>query len=710
MRLLPLLLAASLLLTACAPKTPPPQAAPTAVIVPPPTKAAPDAPPAPYRIQTREAGVYRLTPSDLEDIGFGETPPTSLRLSNRGQPWPFAYTQDGLYFYAPALQTRYTNRNTFLLWGDGTQNAALTPQPLPEAPAGNAPAICRARLRLEENRLYEPKAAEGDHWLWQKLVAPATWEQTFTPEGLLPGGGTLTVTLWANTGRAYAPEGEFDHHWRVTLNGQSVAEETWGGDGLRVLTATLPAGLLREGENTLTLEGVADSGLPADIVTLDRVEVAWPQAPSAREGMLECTVETEGELPAAGLDGEYYLWDVTDPQNPQLFRGRAGSGTPFEAAARHRYVLHTPKGARSPLSLQPLRLSPDLSSPENATDYLVIGAPPLLEAAQPLLEHRAAQGLTPLAVPLQAAYDQFSEGVADPEAIRSLLRYAAENWATPPRYVLLIGDYTYDTYGYRTSLAYPLPGFMVYTQYGGETVSDVLFAQLDDDDLPDIAVGRIPAQTPEQVQTYVAKVLAFETQSGGEWRKRVLAVADGQEEYFTGDAQTFLDFFSGEFTTELYAPPADVPDSSQETLSRLGQGDLLVAYFGHGSLTQWGKDRIFTTEEAAALQNADRLPIVVNMTCLTGLFTHPKVNSLAETLLFAPEGGAAAVLAPTSLTLASDQSFLSAPFARAFLENTSATLGDVFLSAQRQVPAQTPGSRDVLLTFLYFGDPALRVR
>ncbi len=709
MRLPLLLTALALLLAACAPNAAAPPV-PTAVIVPPPTKTAPDAPPAPYRIVTGEAGVYRISHRDLQSIGFGETPSEALRLTNRGQPWPFAYTQDGLFFYAPALHTRYTDQNVFLLWGDGTENAALSPQPLPEAPAGSAPAICRAHLRLEENRLYEPKAEQGDHWLWQKLVSPAAWEQTFTPEGLQPGGGVLTVTLWANTGRAFTPEGAFDHHWRVTLDGETLSEETWGGSGLHVLTATLSEGMLRQGENTITLEGVADSGLTVDIVTLDRVEVAYPGAPAARDGALECNVETEGELPAAGLEGTAYLWDVTDPQNAQFFAGRAGNGTTFEVAAAHRYVLHTPKGARSPLSLQPLYRSPDLSSPENAADYLLIGAPPLLEAAQPLLEHRAAQGLTPLAVPLQAVYDQFSEGVADPEAIRSLLRYAAENWATPPRYVLLLGDYTYDTYGYHTELAYPLPGFMVYTRYGGETVSDVLFAQLDDDDQPDIAVGRIPAQTPEQVQTYVDKALAFEAQSGGEWRKRILAVADGQEKYFTGDAQTFLNAFGSDFSTELYAPPANTPDTSQETLARLEQGDLLVAYFGHGSLNQWGKDRIFTTQEAAALQNADRLPVVVNMTCLTGLFTHPKVDSLAETLLFAPEGGAAAVLAPTSLTLASDQSFLSTPFAQALREDSAAALGDVFLRAQRAVPTENPGSRDVLLTFLLFGDPALPLR
>jgi hypothetical protein len=97
------------------------------------------------------------------------------------------------------------------------------------------------------------------------------------------------------------------------------------------------------------------------------------------------------------------------------------------------------------------------------------------------------------------------------------------------------------------------------------------------------------------------------------------------------------------------------------------------------------------------------------MTCLTGLFTHPKVQSLTEALLWKADGGAVAVLAPTSLTLTSDQSFLSKALVQAYLNDRAARLGDVFLQAQRDVPVQDEGTQDVLRTFLLFGDPALKV-
>ena len=65
---------------------------------------------------------------------------------------------------------------------------------------------------------------------------------------------------------------------------------------------------------------------------------------------------------------------------------------------------------------------------------------------------------------------------------------------------------------------------------GGETASDVGFAQLDDDEKPDVAIGRVPARDAEQVRVFVEKTIAYEKNAPtGEWRSRVLAVADGQE-------------------------------------------------------------------------------------------------------------------------------------------------------------------------------------
>jgi hypothetical protein len=310
-----------------------------------------------------------------------------------------------------------------------------------------------------------------------------------------------------------------------------------------------------------------------------------------------------------------------------------------------------------------------------------------------------------------AVYDQFGEGRVSPEAIRSFLQFAGHTWATAPHDVLLVGDASYDPLDYvATPDANRLPTFLVQTVYGGETGSDVGFAQFGDDPKPQLAVGRVPARTPQQVKTFVDKTLAYlQSAPAGAWRTRVLAVADGQEPSFKTEAQAFLDRFTARYQTALINPPANTAGANQQILKAMNAGNLLVGYFGHGSITQWGKDNLFTVKDGAALSNGSQLAVVLNFTCLTVLFTHPKVQSLAETLLWKADGGAVAVVAPTSLTLASDQSLLSNALIDAYVADPMGRLGDFVLKAWQAMPTDDDGSRDVLRTFLLFGDPALRL-
>jgi hypothetical protein len=122
-----------------------------------------------------------------------------------------------------------------------------------------------------------------------------------------------------------------------------------------------------------------------------------------------------------------------------------------------------------------------------------------------------------------------------------------------------------------------------------------------------------------------------------------------------------------------------------------------------------GKDRIFSVEDGLALENGAQLPIMINITCLAGLFTHPEVDSLTEVMLWNPNGGAVAALSATSLTVPSDQAFLTQAFVDALAQNPDATLGELFLTAQRLLPIESEGVREVMDTFLLFGDPALNL-
>jgi len=148
-------------------------------------------------------------------------------------------------------------------------------------------------------------------------------------------------------------------------------------------------------------------------------------------------------------------------------------------------------------------------------------------------------------------------------------------------------------------------------------------------------------------------------------------------------------------------------DLEQKIREHFGRDHRIIAYFGHGAIDLWGKDEIFTAQEAMELSGQASYPIVLNFTCLTGYYIHPEVLSLTESLLWNPRGGAIAIIAPTSLTLADDQSFLWKALVESYQSQEDGRIGDVWLSTLLKIALTNTGIRDVVLTYTLFGDPAL---
>jgi hypothetical protein len=649
-----------------------------------------------------QPGLVEVKPSDLRAVGWDSIDLTTLRVTSAGITLPVWAEPSSLRFFAPLSSTRYMSETVFWLEKSDQPTARITEQP-PIVTNNSAPRDAyTATLKLEEDRVYSPQVKEGDHWFWVQLPAPITKTFTLTTSASLPGPARVQIAVWGSTEAPANP----DHAYRLTLNDQPLGEFAWDGQGHHTIAALVPSGVLREGSNVLSVTAPGLPQIDADITYLNWIALDYPRAFVAQDDRLVFD-SLGGTQHLTGFSGPIDVFDVTQPD--RITRIRAKADGSFVGSAGHRYWAVGPQGYQAG-PVQAAQLTPDLRAADNGADYLAIGPIDLLEPLQPLLDWRTTEGLKIMAVPVDAIYDQFNAGRVDPEAIRSFLQYATANWNVKPKYVLLVGDASYDTLNATTlPQANRVPTFLVQTVFGGETASDVGFAQLHDDK-PELAIGRVPAREVDQVRVFVDKTLAYEKNPPtGEWRSRVLAVADGQEPAFQADAQRFLDQLSTGFQRVLVNPPAGTTQASTEILNDLNSGSVLVGYFGHGSVTQWGKDNLFTVKDVASLQNGGKLPVVINMTCLTGLFTHPKVQSLTETLLWKPDGGAVAVLAPTSLTLSDDQSFLSNALVQAYLKDRTARLGDVYLQAQQAVPLTGPGAQDVLRTFLLFGDPALRI-
>ena len=162
----------------------------------------------------------------------------------------------------------------------------------------------------------------------------------------------------------------------------------------------------------------------------------------------------------------------------------------------------------------------------------------------------------------------------------------------------------------------------------------------------------------------------------------------------------------------------------KKILSELNSGPLILNYTGHGAVREWTKESVFSSEDIVLLQNKS-YPFVVTLNCLNGYFVLPDDNivlnnnkqypSIAEAFLLAPEKGALAVFAASAIGYASEHDPLAeALYNEIFKEEGVTVLGDAVLKAKEEVYltgiSENKYMEDIVQTFIFFGDPATRLK
>jgi hypothetical protein len=666
-----------------------------------------------------QAGLYRVTAGDLHAAGFDPSrhSPDRLELTLDGQPVTLSAEGSGseleLTFFGQPRASRYGRENVYWLsWGEQPSRAASRAV----APvSGLAATSFTAQQRVEEAKLYLSQLPAGsDHWLWQSLFAPDTFTVPFDLPGWAGGDVALAVTLWANTEDMKVNP---DHRALLEVNGQQVADVAWDGKGWRTITATLPANIVQPTANALAVVAPGDTGATVDVVYLDRVDLEYSRTLTLDDGQLIFAMEGGSSAAVSAENAaQALLWDVTDPNGAQPLSGaeRSSASVRFQdgdAEGLRRYVVADPAARLAPLAIEPAN-GVDLRQNAQGADYIAITHPDFAAALQPLVDYRRAQGLRVTVASIQDVYDTFSGGKIDPAAIRDYMLHARDNWPEPaPRFLLLVGDASYDYQGFLPgSTPNFVPTYLLQTHFVGETASDNWFVSLDEeDDRPDMAVGRIPAQTAEQVATAVAKTLAYEQDpNAAQWADRALFVADDKQNSFQQISDDLAaNFLPTDYQVEkIYLGQTD--DPSAAVIEQLNQGVGVMTYVGHGSMNVWAQEKILRTEDASALRNK-ALPFMMTMTCLVGYFHHPQATSMGEELLFNPNGGVVAALVPTSESLASDQSELASSI-YTHLFGDAPTVGEAIMLGKQDLSAERDLMQDLIETFILLGDPALRLQ
>lgn len=364
----------------------------------------------------------------------------------------------------------------------------------------------------------------------------------------------------------------------------------------------------------------------------------------------------------APVDGR--VWDITTLQ-PTIYKYTTTSGlSQFTAPSTtlSTYIIVSNQNYPVPVYAGPVPTQNlrGISSP----DLLLITAAEFRSEAERFADYRRSHdNLDVFVATTEEVYNEFSGGKQDVTAVRDFAKLAYERGL---KNLLLFGRGSYD---YKDRLSFNKNFVPIYQSRNSldplkTYASDDYFGFLESSEgnwgedpaephTMDIGVGRVPVKKIEEATAWVNKVIKYEDNNFGPWRKQILFTADDgdlnlhhtQAEQLTQFLETnhpevdvqklYLDYYAQ--STSPSGPISTDARKALNTAVNVGVG--IINFTGHGSELQWMQERILDQISFDAWKPGKRFPFLVTATCEFGRNDDPGLISSAELALFREHSG-----------------------------------------------------------------------
>ncbi|NLB66172.1 MAG: hypothetical protein GX803_06870 [Lentisphaerae bacterium] len=692
------------------------------------------------RMTVTNDGVYRVSAAEIAGLLIGQSEADieaaissrGLRLTRDGHEVAWTGEADGsaLRFVGEKYADSYGHENIYWLEpGPGPAMAEADRRTDDAAPDG----WFWETLRFEQQNHYQPQLpgeVDDDYFVWdgKSLTSPNSTATITNRLNLLdPYAPVKTGMVSALLIGAYDGPPEFDNHTRLRVVGETLADRRWSGDERIVLAGPTT----RLGGETLTvyLDILRQTGVVTTTVMLDALKVTYARQLRARNNRLLFTVPAEtGVLTVCGFTNpEIRVFAVDNPRAPVEVQGTvAADGAEWQVSwaaegAGGRYLV-------SAADLTPAHMTGAAGTvwrqPQAGAEYVVITSHALAGAAQALVDYRQQTGMNAVLAQVEDLFNEFFHGRRDPGAVREFLKYAEANWAEKPAYVCLAGDGHldyHDVFNQSASRPNHIPPVKSRVPIDATPSGNNLTVGADNpmadwrgNSRPEVAIGRLPAQTPAALTRMIERIIQHE--SGNAWKNRALLVSDKDVDEAFSDARNRLarKFPPGIAAIKL-GRAMNTPAAEMRTnfVKQFNAGPLLAVYYGHanniGISSPYFLEHSHQRSHMNLLTNRTQTPLFVAGTCMLNNFAepHPQSRCLGKGFLDTAPGGPVAVWSSaTENTLSMAEATASVIVTNLFGADES-FLGDIVqkaldLQARSASPWVTGAS--VLL-----GDPALRM-
>ncbi|MFT5628614.1 MAG: hypothetical protein ACI92X_001867 [Dokdonia sp.] len=384
------------------------------------------------------------------------------------------------------------------------------------------------------------------------------------------------------------------------------------------------------------------------------------------------------------------VWDITDKYNVKavinsdqnsniVFKDIAGSAKKYVSVTSSDYYQPS-RDSNSSVSNQDIKGTVFLNGQGEFqdVDYIIIANNSYVSQAERLAQiNRDQYNLNVKVLTLNEIYHEFGSGKQDVAAIRNMVQYVYHNASEPSKrlkYLCLFGDASYDYKNRISNNTNVVPTWNSVESFSlvSSFISDDFYGMMDENEggmeeqeLLDIAVGRMLADTPQRAKDLVDKVEGYYGEEAfGSWRNNVIAISDDVDIKWEKILQNTTDEIANEITTEK--PFINVTkihtDSYQQQSSASGErypavnnaiknaldvGALVVNYFGHGGEDGLGGERMFTKVDAQEIRNLCKFNLFVTVTCEFTKFDNPQRQTAGEFTYWNKEGGAIGLITTT---------------------------------------------------------------
>ena len=521
-----------------------------------------------------------------------------------------------------------------------------------------------------------------------------------------------------------------NHSIALYGNNIKIADIDWTNTGPKSKDFTINAGTINEGENTfkITNQSLNSNSEPLfDYINFSYQKKLIYEKPFDFVSSLQST-----DLTYKIYGSDIIIWDISDkltPINQPILSTDAvymKTTIPKDTLKRF-YVFKTDDITKiSELEIIENKKWDNVRSLKNEASHIVIGPEVFRSASSSLINHRKES----MYFSLNDIYSEFSGGNKDPIAIKYFLMWAKVNWKISPTSVLFMGDADYDYRNISGNSKIIVPTIQI-GKLNSYATDDRFVAF--NGKIPEMATGRFPARTINEVTDFCEKIIEFEkNMKKGIWKQRIALVADDparpEKESFelsTGKSHTINsekiariipDFMEKE---KIYLVNFNEvnnstilgttkPAATQKLIETINSGTSIINYIGHGNSTQWAQEKLLIINENRndidLINTEMKLPLWIAGTCNWGHFDKIDEESFAEELIRVPMDGASAVISTSrGISVTSNIMFLERIFNEIFKDESVSglTVGSLLQSVK------TGGSDGAL--FHLFGDPAMKL-